>query len=165
MSSTVQEENATFDAARAGQLAPPTATGLQRWQNVNPWAVRLTVVAIFLVFWELGARQMNPIFMAAPTAIVGAFVDMLRSGELLKALASSAQALVAGYVLAAIVGLEPHELLFGGKPAVGEGKADWAQALGAPERTMVDAYLSLPTSQRKLVRDLVASLARAYEIG
>jgi len=112
MSSTVQEENATFDAARAGHLAPPTATGLQRWQNVNPWAVRLTVVAIFLVFWELGARQMNPIFMAAPTAIVGAFVDMLRSGELLKALASSAQALVAGYVLAAIVGI-PVGLLMG----------------------------------------------------
>ena len=67
-------------------------------------------------------------------------------------------------VLAAIVGLEPHELQFGGKAAVGEGKADWAQALGAPDRTMVDAYLSLPTSQRKLVRDLVASLARAYEI-
>lgn len=67
-------------------------------------------------------------------------------------------------VLAAIVALEPHELQFGGKPAVGEGKADWAQALGAPDRTMVDAYLSLPTSQRKLVRDLVASLARAYEI-
>ncbi len=112
MSSTVQEENATFDAVRAGHLAPPTATGLQRWQNVNPWAVRLTVVAIFLVFWELGARQMNPIFMAAPTAIVGAFVDMLRSGELLKALASSAQALVAGYVLAAIVGI-PVGLLMG----------------------------------------------------
>ena len=67
-------------------------------------------------------------------------------------------------VLAAIVGMEPHELQFGGKPAVGEGKADWAQALGVPERSMLDAYASLPATQRKLVRDLVASLARAYEI-
>ena len=67
-------------------------------------------------------------------------------------------------VLAAIVGLEPHELQFGGKAAVGEGKADWAQALGVPERSMLDAYASLPATQRKLVRDLVASLARAYEI-
>ena len=67
-------------------------------------------------------------------------------------------------VLAAIVGMEPHELQFGGKPAVGEGKADWAQALGVPERSMLDAYARLPATQRKLVRDLVASLARAYEI-
>ena len=67
-------------------------------------------------------------------------------------------------VLAAIVGMEPHELQFGGKPAIGEGKADWAQALGVPERSMLDAYASLPATQRKLVRDLVASLARAYEI-
>ena len=67
-------------------------------------------------------------------------------------------------VLAAIVGMEPHELQFGGKPAVGEGKADGAQALGVPERSMLDAYASLPATQRKLVRDLVASLARAYEI-
>lgn len=28
---------------------------------------------------------------------------------------------------------------------------------------MVDAYFNLPMSQRKLVRDLAASLARAYE--
>ena len=34
----------------------------------------------------------------------------------------------------------------------------------APERSMMDAYASLPASQRKLVRELVSSLARAYEI-
>ena len=62
-------------------------------------------------------------------------------------------------VLAGIVGMEPHELQFGGKPAIGEGKADWAQALGVPERSMLDAYASLPATQRKLVRELVAMLA------
>lgn len=67
-------------------------------------------------------------------------------------------------VLAAIVGMDPHELLFGGKAAIGEEKLDWTQAMGAPERSMMDAYVSLPASQRKLVRDLVSSLARAYEI-
>ena len=112
MSTTIQEENAALDAARAPRPAPLGASGLNRWQNVNPWAVRLTVVAIFLVVWELGARQMNPIFMAAPTAIILALVDMLRSGELLKAMASSAQALVAGYLLAAIVGI-PIGLVMG----------------------------------------------------
>lgn len=67
-------------------------------------------------------------------------------------------------VLAAIVGVDPHVLQYGGKPAVGEGRTDWLQSLAAPDRAMMDAYASLPTSQRKLVRDLVASLARAYEI-
>ena len=38
------------------------------------------------------------------------------------------------------------------------------QALGAPERGMLDAYASLPAPQRKLVRELVANLARAYQI-
>jgi len=63
------------------------------------------------------------------------------------------------HVLAGIVGMDPNELLFGGKPAVGEGKPDWSQALGVPDRAMVDAYLSLPLPQRKLVRELVAMLA------
>jgi hypothetical protein len=60
-------------------------------------------------------------------------------------------------VLAAIVGMDPYELQYGGKPRVGEGRPAW-DAMSAPERAMIDAYLSLPTSQRKLVRELVAAL-------
>lgn len=60
-------------------------------------------------------------------------------------------------VLAAIVGMDPHELQYGGKPRVGEGRLPW-EAMTAPERAMIDAYLSLPASQRKLVRELVAAL-------
>lgn len=67
-------------------------------------------------------------------------------------------------VLAALVGMEPHELQFGGKRRVGDAGVDWPQALGTQDRMMLDAYLSLPAAQRKLVRELVASLARAYEI-
>ncbi|MEO5565427.1 MAG: hypothetical protein ABIR05_02020 [Luteimonas sp.] len=61
-------------------------------------------------------------------------------------------------VLAAIVGLDPYELQYGGKPRVGEGRPTW-EALTTAERAMIDAYLSLPTAQRKLVRDLVVTLA------
>jgi hypothetical protein len=63
-------------------------------------------------------------------------------------------------VLAAIVGIEPHELQFGGKPRVGEGRAQWVDAVGPQERAMLDAFLSLPTAQRKLVRDLILALSR-----
>ena len=62
-------------------------------------------------------------------------------------------------VLAAIVGMEPHELQFGGKARVGEGRAQWAEAMGPQERAMVDAYLGLPAFQRKLVRELIMVLS------
>jgi len=113
MSTTIRDENAALDAPRA-----PTATftggasGLRRFQDVNPWLVRGVVITAFLIFWEWGANQMNPIFMAAPTAIARAFVDMIASGELQRALWSSLQALVAGYVLAAVVGI-PVGLMMG----------------------------------------------------
>ena len=62
-------------------------------------------------------------------------------------------------VLAALVGLEPHELQFGGRQKVGEAKAHWPEAMGPQERAMVDAYLGLPAAQRRLVRELVMALA------
>ncbi|KAF1697175.1 helix-turn-helix transcriptional regulator [Pseudoxanthomonas koreensis] len=64
-------------------------------------------------------------------------------------------------VLAALVGLEPHELQFGGKHRVGDARAEWPASLPAQDRVMMDAYLRLPVMQRKLVRELVAVLARA----
>ena len=60
-------------------------------------------------------------------------------------------------VLAAIVGLNPHELQYGGR-RLGEGRGAW-DALHAPDRAMIDAYLNLPAAQRKLVRDLVTVLS------
>jgi len=60
-------------------------------------------------------------------------------------------------VLAAIVGLNPHELQYGGR-RLGEGRGRW-DALHVHDRAMVDAYLNLPAAQRKLVRDLVTVLS------
>ena len=60
-------------------------------------------------------------------------------------------------VLAAIVGLNPHELQYGGR-RVGEVRGPW-QALSAQDRAMLDAYLDLPAAQRKLVRNLVGVLS------
>ena len=59
-------------------------------------------------------------------------------------------------VLAAIVGLHPHELQYGGR-RLGEGRGTW-ETLHVQDRAMIDAYLALPASQRKLVRDLVTVL-------
>ncbi|WP_417471587.1 hypothetical protein [Luteimonas mephitis] len=62
-------------------------------------------------------------------------------------------------VLAALVGLEPHELQFGGRHRIGDVAAEWPQSLGTQDRLMMDAYFSLPVAQRKLVRELIAVLA------
>jgi hypothetical protein len=61
-------------------------------------------------------------------------------------------------VLAAIVGTDPHVLQYGGKPWVGENKPAW-ESMQSPDRAMVDAFLTLPSPQRKVVRDLIAILA------
>ncbi|MEO6226736.1 MAG: helix-turn-helix transcriptional regulator [Thermomonas sp.] len=66
-------------------------------------------------------------------------------------------------VLAALVGMEPHELQYGGKSRVSEGTLSWADGMTAQDRMMVDAFLHLPSPQRKLVRDLVAMLASAVD--
>lgn len=60
-------------------------------------------------------------------------------------------------VLAALVGLNPHELQYGGR-RLGEGRGIW-DGLHAQDRAMIDAYLNLPAAQRRLVRDLVKELS------
>ena len=64
-------------------------------------------------------------------------------------------------VLAAIVGVDPHALQYGGKARIGEAKAEWAESLAPQDRAMVDAFVHLPAAQRRLVRELVAALAAA----
>lgn len=68
--------------------------------------------------------------------------------------------------LAAIVGVDPHVLQYGaGRAKVGDVRTEWAQGLGPQDRAMVDAFLSLPAPQRRLVRDLVVALAGVGEVG
>jgi hypothetical protein len=66
-------------------------------------------------------------------------------------------------VLAAIVGMDPQVLQYGGKARVGEGRPDWAEAMAPRDVAMVDAYLSLPAPRRQLVRELVEALAGRAE--
>lgn len=68
-------------------------------------------------------------------------------------------------VLAAIVGMDPHVLQYGGKARVNEGRPDWSEAMGPRDRAMVDAYLSLPAPRRQLVRELIEALAGRPDTG
>lgn len=67
--------------------------------------VKLITFVIVMIAWEIGGRYVNPLFLASPSAIVLAFVDLLRSGELMNALVSSLIGFVMGIALAIVVGI------------------------------------------------------------
>ena len=62
-------------------------------------------------------------------------------------------------VLADLFGVEPQVLRYGkvGKGRVAEAQATWP-ALGARERQVIEAFLTLPPKQRGLVGDLIEAL-------
>jgi len=64
--------------------------------------------------------------------------------------------------LAAIVGMEPHLLAYGGRPRGGvrEAPAAWPDAVHGHDRLAFETYLTLPEEQRALVRELIVVLAR-----
>src|ERR1700728_4860765 len=60
-----------------------------------------------LALWELVSRFVvaNPLFLAAPTQIVGAIWSLAVSGELLPHISISAAEFAVGYVIASVVGV------------------------------------------------------------
>ena len=79
-------------------LAPPSA-------RVSPNLVRGVSILVALVAWEFFGRQVNPLFMSYPSAIVAAGLNVAATGELESAFLDSARALVLGFGLAAVVGV------------------------------------------------------------
>jgi len=83
----------------------PAAKPAAESRGLSGPAIRLISVSVFLVFWELAGRQVNPILMSYPTAITIAFFEMLESGELLFQTLLSVRAFLAGFGLAIVVGI------------------------------------------------------------
>jgi ABC-type nitrate/sulfonate/bicarbonate transport system permease component len=81
---------------RQRSLNPPRIS--ERWYG--PIAL-----LVGLVVWELAGRFLDPLMFAPPTAVVGAWVDLVLSGELPDAATASLLALAMGFGSAVIVGL------------------------------------------------------------
>ncbi|MFM2083710.1 MAG: hypothetical protein RLY95_528 [Pseudomonadota bacterium] len=66
--------------------------------------------------------------------------------------------------LAEILKIEPEILRFGEKvrSSVKEQKARWDTGIGYLERETFDAFLKLPAEQRKVVREVILTFAKAY---
>ena len=71
----------------------------------HPNLIRTVSVAIFLTIWEIYGRRTDPILFTYPTAVVQAFWQLLRSGELLRQLLVSLEALAAGFGVSLVLGV------------------------------------------------------------
>lgn len=62
-------------------------------------------LAVFLTLWEIVGQSVDPLLFAPPSRVLGAFVDLMSSGELLSRTATTANTLLVGYALAIVVGV------------------------------------------------------------
>ena len=74
-------------------------------RSLSPFKVKLVTFVIVLVAWEIVGRYVNPLFLASPSAIAVAFVELVRSGELPLAIITSLLGFLAGILLAIVVGI------------------------------------------------------------
>src|SRR6266536_3144258 len=88
-------------------IPAPEVTLAQRLREVvlSPNAIRTLSVAVFFAIWEYYGRRMDPIFMAPPSAIFRAAVELTQSGALRKALVQTLWPFSVGMALTVIVGI------------------------------------------------------------
>ncbi len=70
-----------------------------------PNTIRVTSVIAFFVFWEVFGRDVDPLFMTYPTAILYAFRDMIASGELLNAIIATMGPFLLGMAVSIVGGI------------------------------------------------------------
>jgi ABC-type nitrate/sulfonate/bicarbonate transport system permease component len=85
----------------------PQPTWAQRLREVllSPNAIRTASVAVFFVVWEYYGRRMDPIFMAPPSAIFRAALELIQSGALEKALIQTLWPFAVGMALTVVIGV------------------------------------------------------------
>jgi NitT/TauT family transport system permease protein len=85
--------------------------------------IRLVSILVVLGAWELVGRQIDPLFMSYPSAVVQAAYKLTISGELPSALVSSLLTLALGFAIAAVLGVVAGLLI--GRYKTVEVATDW----------------------------------------
>jgi ABC-type nitrate/sulfonate/bicarbonate transport system permease component len=87
-------------------IPAPRVTLAERLREIvlSPNAIRTASVAVFFVIWEYYGRRMDPIFMAPPSAIFDAALQLIHSGALRKALVQTLWPFSVGMALTVVVG-------------------------------------------------------------
>ncbi len=68
-------------------------------------AVRAASVILVLSLWEIFGRQVNPLFLSYPSAIIRAFFQLLMAGEIQRQALGSLQVFAVGLSLALVLGI------------------------------------------------------------
>jgi len=103
---------------------------------------RVIALVIFLGAWHLASIPAGKLLLPSPLDVVPAFIDEVRSGQLLTATLSSLQVFALGYALA-IVGGVALGVLMGGMPRVGETLEIYVNALNATPRVAFIPFIIL----------------------
>lgn len=115
--SAAQLPAAPEDENTIEDLVPPPTGGKRLW------IVRLASIFIVIGAWEIVGRQINPLFMSYPSAILDSAGTQIVSGELLEALGSSLRTLMTGFLSASIIGVTLGLLI--GRYKVIDAATDW----------------------------------------
>jgi ABC-type nitrate/sulfonate/bicarbonate transport system permease component len=108
--------------------------------NVVGW--RVIALAVFLVVWHLASIPAGKLLLPSPLDIVPAFLDEVRSGQLLTATLSSLQVFAIGYLLAIVTGVA-FGVLMGGMPRLGETLEIYVNAMNATPRVALIPFIIL----------------------
>ena len=67
-------------------------------------------------------------------------------------------------VLAKLLKVDPHALLYGAREPVSaaDRRREWEDRMTYAERESIEAFLRLPTTQRLIVRDVIATYAKVH---
>ncbi len=103
---------------------------------------RVIALLIFLAVWHLASIPAGKLLLPSPLDVVPAFIDEVRSGQLLTATLSSLQVFVLGYALAIVTGVALG-VLMGGMPRLGEVLEIYVNALNATPRVAFIPFIIL----------------------
>lgn len=99
-------------------------------ENIGPpprarrlWMYRLASIVFVVGGWEILGQNINPLFLAPPSAILVAAYQMTASGQLPAALGQSLLTLLIGFVTASLVGMALGLLIGRYKPVA--ASTDW----------------------------------------
>lgn len=96
---SIGQATARVDAGpQIDEIGPPPKSNNTMW-------IRLASIVIVVVGWELIGRQINPLFMSYPTAIIQSAIRVISTGELVFALFESLRTLLVGFVVSSMFGI------------------------------------------------------------
>src|SRR5580698_1173132 len=107
IAANAQEQRTMSETQPRKTVPAPKTTAAQHLHSflLSPNAVRIASVVVFFGIWEYFGRQMDPIFMAPPSAIFHAAIELIGNGALKKGMIQSLWPFAVGMALTIVIGI------------------------------------------------------------